>query len=245
MTLGTAVYLLPLRHPTLTAKVTSTLDLLSGGRLVLGVGVGGEFPPEFDATGVPVEERGPRTDEAIGVLRRLWTENAVAHEGRHFSFGPVSIDPKPRQPGGPPIWVGGRKGPSFRRAGRMGDGYISHMASPEQIRGNLEQMQQHAAAAGRAETPFATASLIFTALDPSYEAALDRAASFLERLYARPFRDAAARYTVLGRPEDCLEQLRHFAEAGIRHFLLSPLGESQDFVEQVAAEILPQLGSVL
>lgn len=245
VSLGTAVYLLPLRHPTLTAKVTSTLDFLSGGRLVLGVGVGGEFPPEFDATGVPVAERGPRTDEAIEVLRRLWTEKGVVHKGRHFSFGPVSIDPKPKQAGGPPIWVGGRKGPSFRRAGQLGDGYISHMASPDQIRDNLTQMQQHAEKAGREETPFATASLLFTALDPSYESALDRAATFLERLYARPFRDAAARYTLLGRPEDCLAQMRRFADAGTRHFLLSPLGEPSEFIDQVAADILPALDSLL
>src|SRR5215813_12842496 len=104
--LGTGVYLLPLRHPTTTAKVAATLDLLSGGRLVLGVGVGGEFPPEFRACGVPVAERGSRANEAIGLLRRLWTESGVTHEGRHFQIGPVSIDPKPVQAGGPPILVG-------------------------------------------------------------------------------------------------------------------------------------------
>ena len=67
----------------------------------------------------------------------MWSESGVEHRGRHFQFGPVSLDPKPVQPGGPPIVVGGRKGPSFRRAGRLGDGYISHMCSPEQYRGNL------------------------------------------------------------------------------------------------------------
>jgi len=122
--LGTAVYLLPLRHPTTTAKVAATLDVLSGGRLVLGVGVGGEFPPEFTACGVPVAERGSRANEAIGLLRRLWTESGVTHEGRHFQLGPVSIDPKPVQAGGPPILVGGRLPPALRRAGRLGDGYL-------------------------------------------------------------------------------------------------------------------------
>ena len=124
--------LLPLRHPTPVAKITSTLDLLSGGRLTLGVGVGGEFPPEFEACGVPLEERGPRIDEAIEVLRTLWTEDRAEHRGKHFSFGPVSLDPKPLQKGGPPILIGGRKGPTFRRAGQHGDGYISHMCSAQQ-----------------------------------------------------------------------------------------------------------------
>jgi len=88
--LCTGVYLAPLRHPTTSAKVTSTLDLLSGGRLTLGLGVGGEFPPEFEACGVPVAERGSRTDESIEVMRRLWSEDAVEHAGRHFQFGPAT-----------------------------------------------------------------------------------------------------------------------------------------------------------
>jgi alkanesulfonate monooxygenase SsuD/methylene tetrahydromethanopterin reductase-like flavin-dependent oxidoreductase (luciferase family) len=89
VTLGTAVYLAPLRPPVAIAKITSTLDVLSAGRLTLGIGVGGEFPPEFEGVGVPVAERGSRTDETIEILRRLWSEDAVVHEGRHFRFGPL------------------------------------------------------------------------------------------------------------------------------------------------------------
>src|SRR5262245_15097675 len=162
--LGTGVYLLPLRHPTITAKVTSTLDLVSGGRLILGVGVGGEFPPEFEASGVPLNERGSRANEAIGILRKLWTEDGVSHEGRHFKFGPVSINPKPVQPGGPRILVGGRKAPAFRRAGRLADGYLSHMCSAEMYRENLDAIRKHAEQAGRREVDFRTAAFIFTIL---------------------------------------------------------------------------------
>ncbi len=239
--LGTAVYLLPLRHPTLTAKVTSTLDRLSGGRLILGVGVGGEFPPEFEAVGVPVHERGSRADEAIAALRALWTEDGVRHAGRHFRFGPVSIDPKPAQAGGPPIWVGGRKPPALLRAGRLGDGYISHMASPEMYRAHLEQIRAHAREAGRASDAFGTAAFLFTVLDERYEAALDRAAALLGTLYNRPFRDAAQKYCLLGRPADCLEQIRAFAAAGCRHIILSPLQDPAAFLDVAAKEILPEL----
>ena len=136
--LGTSVYLLPLRRPAIAAKSVATLDVLSGGRAILGVGVGGEFPPEFDACGVPRAERGSRTDEGIEILRRLWSEDAVEHRGRHFSFGPVTMDPKPVQAGGPPIWIGGRRPPAFRRAGHLGDGYISHMCSAEQYATNMD-----------------------------------------------------------------------------------------------------------
>lgn len=239
--LGTAVYLLPLRHPTTTAKVTSTLDVLSGGRLAFGVGVGGEFPPEFEASGVPVAERGSRADEAITILRKLWTQDGASHAGRHFQFGPVSLNPKPLQPGGPPILVGGRKAPSFRRAGRLGDGYISHMCSPEHFAANLEQIREHAREAGRNAVPFEPMSFLFTVFDDRYETALDRAATMLERIYRVPFRDAAPKYCLLGRPEDCLEQMQRFARAGSRHVILSMLSDPVEAAEIAAKWILPEL----
>ncbi len=242
--LGTSVYLLPLRHPTLTAKTVASVDVLSGGRLILGVGVGGEFPREFEAVGVPVNERGSRADESIGLIRRLWSEEGVAHEGRHFRFGAVSLNPKPIQAGGPPIWVGGRRAPAFRRAGRLGDGYISHMASPEMIADNLAVIARHAEDAGREPRPFATAAFLFTVLDDDYDAAHDRAAKMLGAIYNRDFRDAAGKYVLLGRPADCLEQMRRFANAGIRHFILSPLSDPLDFADRVAADILPRLGEL-
>ena len=242
--LCTGVYLLPLRHPTHVAKVTSTLDVLSGGRLTLGVGVGGEFPPEFAACGVPVAERGSRTDEAIGVVRRLWAEDGVAHHGRHFDFGKVTLAPKPLQPGGPRIVVGGRKGPTFRRAGRLGDGYISHMCSAEQYAENLALIRRHAVEAGRAEVPFETAAFLFSVQDDVYEKALDRAAGMLQMIYNRPFRDAAKKYCLLGRPADWLEQMQAFARAGARHFVFSLLSDAEAFFEAWEKEIRPGLAQI-
>jgi probable F420-dependent oxidoreductase len=252
VTLGTAVYLAPLRPPVAIAKITSTLDVLSAGRLTLGIGVGGEFPPEFEGVGVPVAERGSRTDETIEILRRLWSEDAVVHEGRHFRFGPLSIDPKPSrrsgsrgEPGGPPIWVGGRRPPAFRRAGRLGNGYISHMTAPETYRRNFETMQTHAAEAGREEQEFGTAAFLFTVIDDRYEAALDRAVSALENMYRVPFRDAAPRYCLLGRPEDCVEQMARFTAAGCRHFILAPLSEGAATVEAFGGDALAQVRGLL
>jgi len=237
--LGTAVYLLPLRHPAHAAKAAATIDRLSHGRLVFGVGVGGEYPPEFEASGVPMGERGARTDEAIPLVRRLWTEDAVTHRGRFFRFGPVTIAPKPETSAGPPIWIGGRAPAAMRRAGRLGDGYVSTMTSPERYRANLASIASHAAAAGRPGRPFGTGALLFTALDDSYDAALDRAATLLGRLYARPFREAAAKYCLLGRPEECLAQIRRFVEAGVRHVILAPLGDPDELLEAAAGDLLP------
>jgi len=243
--LGTAVYLVPLRHPVLIAKQAATLDALCEGRFVLGVGIGGEYPPEFDAVGVPVHERGARTDEAIPLLRRLWSERDVVHAGRFFRLGPVTIEPRPQRPGGPPIWVGGRAPRALRRAGRLGDGYISHMVSPEHYQANLATIAGHAREVGRGGRRFATAAFLFTALGSRFEDAHAAAAKALARVYARPFEDAARKYCLLGRPEDCLEQMRRFCRVGVRHFILSPLGDAEAFAERIASEVLPELAGLV
>lgn len=242
--LCTGVYLVPLRHPTTSAKVISTLDVLSNGRVTLGVGVGGEFPPEFEACGIPVAERGRRTDEGIEIMRRLFAEDAVEHKGRYFEFGPISLNPKPVQPGGPRIIVGGRKGPSFRRAGELGDGYISHMCSADQYRDNLALIGRHAQKAGREDVPFETSAFLFTVLDDDYDRALDRAAALLQRIYNRPFKDAARKYCLLGRPEDCLEQMQTFARSGARHFVFSMLSDPNEFIEAYESVIRPGLSQI-
>ena len=243
--LATGVLLLPLRNPTLTAKMTATIDMLSGGRLLLGVGVGGEFPPEFEAVGAKIAERGPRTNEAIEILRRHWNEESVEHHGDYYSFGKVKIEPKPVRAGGPPIIVGGRKAISMKRAGRLGDGYISHMCDAQTYRSNLEQIAAHAREAGRAGLPFHTSALLFTVLDQSYEAAHDRAAKLLGMIYNRDFRDAAQKYCLLGKPEDCLEQMRNFARSGCRHFVMSSLSDPNEIIERASTEMISELRSVV
>jgi probable F420-dependent oxidoreductase len=242
--LGTSIYLVPLRHPTTSAKVAATLDVLSGGRLLLGIGVGGEFPPEFEACGVPLAERGPRTDESIAIMRRLWTEGAVAHAGEHFRFGEVDVAPKPLQPGGPPILVGGRKAASMRRAGCLGDGYISHMCSPEHFARNMQTIAEHAVAAGREGVPFESVCFIFTVMDDDYERAADKAGSMLSSIYNIDMRAAARRYCLLGRPEDILEQMQAFVKSGARHFSFSLLSDPAAFYRAYRDVLLPGLAQI-
>lgn len=243
--LATGVLLLPLRNPTLTAKMTATIDMLSGGRLRLGVGVGGEFPPEFEAVASPLAERGPRTNESIEILRKLWAEGAAEHDGEFYSFGKIKIEPKPTQPGGPPIIVGGRKAVSMKRAGRLGDGYISHMCDVDTYTANIASIAGHARDAGRAGQPFQTAALLFTVLDDSYEAAHRRAAKALGTIYNTDFEAASKRYCLLGKPEDCLDQMRQFAKAGCRHFVLSCLSDPNEIIERASADMMPDLQSIL
>ena len=101
LTFGTGVYLLPLRHPAPVAKQVSTLDHLTEGRLIFGVGVGGEFPKEYELCGVPRAERGARLSEGIDVLRKLWTGEPVSHHGRFYNFTDIPMNPPGRQPGVP------------------------------------------------------------------------------------------------------------------------------------------------
>ena len=241
---GTGVYLLPLRHPGPVAKMTATLDHLTEGRFIFGVGVGGEFLKEYEVCGVPREERGRRLTESIEAIRALWSGRSASYSGRYFSFEDVSMLPPPRQPGGPPIWCGGRRSPALRRAGRLADGYVSYVVTPEMFARALKEIGQAAEAAGRGETPFGTGHLLFARIDDSYERALDIATESLSRRYAMDFRKAAARYAALGTGEQVAERIRDFHRAGARHVvvdLVGPYDRRSEQIDRFASNVMPLL----
>ncbi|MGH7818880.1 MAG: TIGR03619 family F420-dependent LLM class oxidoreductase, partial [Candidatus Binatia bacterium] len=119
----THVLVLPYRHPLVTAKTYATLDRLSEGRVILGVG-SGHARPEFRILGAPFEKRGRLTDESIGAIRAAWTDEVASYEGVLLRFRDVVVAPRPFRAGGPPIWVGGNARPALRRAALLGDGWI-------------------------------------------------------------------------------------------------------------------------
>ncbi len=243
--LGTSVYLLPLRHPVPVAKQVATLDLLSGGRLLFGVGVGGEFPNEYAACGIPRRERGARLTESIQVLRALWSGKEVNHAGNFFPFERVRMQPPPRQPGGPPIWCGGRSRAALERAGRLADGWVSYVVTPEMYRESLQTIAAAADAAGRALTRFDTAHLLFFRIDASFEAAWDVATEHLSQRYASDFRGPARKYCALGKPADIAASIDAFRAAGVRHLILdavSPADQRHEQIEWFAREVAPLLG---
>jgi len=131
--LGTGVVILPQRHPLYLAKEMATLDQLSGGRAILGIG-SGWLEEEFQALGLDFHTRGARTDEAIQSLRALWRDNESSFHGKHFNFGPVKSYPKPVQTGGVPIHVGGHSPAAARRAGRYGDGFFPAIRDPAKLK---------------------------------------------------------------------------------------------------------------
>lgn len=128
MTLGTAILLLSMQNPVKVAEDIATLDWLCGGRFVLGVGLGYR-EEEFASLGVPISERVGRLREAVEVIRRLWREDTVTHHGRYFRLDNVGISIKPKQPGGPPVWLAGEVVPAVKRAARLGDAWLPLPAS--------------------------------------------------------------------------------------------------------------------
>lgn len=146
--LGTFVYLLGIRHPFVSARAFATLDVLSGGRALCGVGAGW-LVTEWRAAGFDPATRGARLDEAIEVVRRLWTEPEIAHDGEFFPFEPVAFEPKPVQPGGPPILIGGESARALRRAATAGDGWIGMSHTPASAAEQVARLRELTAAAGR------------------------------------------------------------------------------------------------
>lgn len=248
LTVGTAVYLLPLRHPTPVAKQVATLDHLSSGRLVFGVGVGGEFPEEYAACGVPVRERGARLEEALPLLRQLWSGEPVEHRGRFWTMPPIRMLPKPVQEGGPPIWGGGRAQRPLQRIGRLADGWISYVVTPARYRAGLETIAAAAERAGRRISSFGTGHLLFTCIADSHEAAWGVAAEHLSQRYAMDFREPARKYAALGRPEDVAAKVAVFRDAGVRHVVVDAVGPHEQREEQIirfARDVCPLLGASL
>jgi len=244
LALGTSVFLLPLRHPVLVAKQVATLDLLCEGRFTFGVGVGGEFPGEYEACEVPLSERGARLSEAIPLLRRLWSGEPAAAPGPHYRFPATKMLPRPRQAGGPPIWCGGRSAAALRRIGRIGDGWISYVVTPERYREGLETIATAAADARRDLGVLGTSHLLFTRIDDRFEDAHEAATEHLSARYAMDFREPARRYAALGRPEDVAERIDAFHRAGVRHLILDltgPMGDRNAQLERFASEVRPLL----
>ncbi len=243
LVVGTSVLLLPLRHPTPVATQVTTLDHLTEGRVILGVGGGGEFPNEYAACDVPVKERGARLSEGVAVLRKFFTGEPVSHEGKFYGpFTDVLMRPPPRQPGGPPIWFAGRSDAALRRIGRIGDGWLSYVITPEMYAAGLARIE--AAAQGRIVEAFGTAHLLFTRVDDTYDAALDAATETLSVRYAMDFRKAARRYCALGPPEMVAQKIRDFHAAGLRHVIMDFLGPYEQRNQQIsrfAAEVMPLL----
>jgi alkanesulfonate monooxygenase SsuD/methylene tetrahydromethanopterin reductase-like flavin-dependent oxidoreductase (luciferase family) len=226
------VYLLALRHPVPVARQLADLAALAPGRLVLGVGIGGEDRHEYEVCGVDPATRGARTDEALGLLRRLATGEPVSSDGPCFPVREAQIAPG----WDVPVLVGGRSAAAVRRAARHGDGWLGIWISPRRFAEVTGQVDDLAAAEGRTGVPWRHGLQVWCGFGSTRERAVAPLATAMESLYAAPFA-AFERYCPAGTPADVAEFLRPYADAGARSFNLIPRAEDADEALAGVAEV--------
>ena len=239
-----SIILTPFYHPLVLARTTATLDAASGGRLTLGVGVGGEFPVEFEAAGLRVNQRGRRTDECLEVMRKLWTGEKVTFSGRHFQLTDAMINPAPVQKPNPPVWVSGRRDAAMARAAKFGDGWMPYFYDAPRYRDSVGKIKGFAAEAGRDISGFQWAHFPYIAIYPTEQQAAEVAAEQLggRYLYGGEFLDIVRKYCLLGTVENCIEHLQEYIDAGARHIIFSiscPWEDRERHLETIAKELIP------
>lgn len=236
--------LLPLYPAGLAAKLAAALDNVSGGRFLLGVGLGGENPREFDACGVPVKQRASRMDETLEVMRRLWSGESESFQGRYYSFDGVRLAPPPVQRPGPPIWVAGRQEPAMRRAAVHGDGWMPYMYSPEML---AESLTTIAALRERPE-PVEAGAYLWSSVHEDAAVAREYAERSLGKTYRQDFSTMVDRYLVVGDVDQAVTRTLDYIEAGARTVVFGaavPRSYAACHVELLATEVLPRIRAEL
>ncbi len=245
----TGIVIAPLYHPVTLAKLVTSVDQVSGGRLDFGIGISGQRGTkiEFDAVGVNVHTRGRRTDEMLQVMKRLWTEEHVSHHGDFFDFDDVTLLPFPAQKPYPPVWVSGRSDAAMRRAAVMGDGWYPYLFTVRRIKASNEMVRQFAAEAGRDLSGFRWGLNQPTAISSDASEALALAVSNIGERYVTPERsaeDLAQALCIAGTPEDCIKAVEDRIAAGVEHinlgFLASDVDSFYRQMELFASKVMPQ-----
>jgi probable F420-dependent oxidoreductase len=232
--LGLAVAVLPLHQPVRLARQAATIDRLSAGRLTLGVGVGAPMLPH-GAFGVSSTERAPRFEEYLTVMRRLWTEPAVDHDGRFLRLSQARMEPKPvQQP--LPVWFGAGSPPALRRTARLADGWIGAGSTPSRaFPGQAARLRQCLEDEGRDPDTFPIAKRAYVAIDrPEAEIA-----SWFNAVYGPAISPEVA---IAGSAQRVLQGLTELREAGADLLVVAPVGEHRPQFEAIAQDIIPALG---
>ncbi len=235
----TGIVIVPLYHPVMLAKLAATVDVVSGGRLDFGIGISGQrgTKVEFDAVGISVRTRGRRTNEMLEVMKRLWTEEHVSHDGDFFKFEDVTLLPQPVQKPHPPIWVSGRSDAAMRRAALQGDGWYPYLFTVRRLRRSNEAIREIAAEAGRDLTGFHWGLNQPTSIMEDPEQALALAVENVGQRYVTPERsaeDIARALCISGTPEDCVQAIQERIDAGVREINFSFLApEADQFYQQM------------
>ena len=248
VTLGTAVLLAPLRNPVQLCQMAATVDILSGGRLVLGMGVGGAFDEaqraEWQMVGVDPHVRGARMTELVEVCRRLWAEDEVTFHGRHFTLEAARSEPKPLQPGGVPMLLATHFGTGseaqYRRTGRHADGAMGISDGPEAFASMLDRVRFHAGEAGRDAEALRTAFYMTVNIGHDVERAGREADRFIRAYYG--VNVWADKWGPFGTPETVAERMVEYARAGAQEIIVrfaapDPASQLDAFVKDVVPAV--------
>jgi len=231
---NTAVYLLPLRHPVVTARQLADLAALAPGRFLFGVGIGGEDPHEVEVCGVDPKTRGRRMDDCLRIVRALLSGEPVDFRSEFFTLDQARIAPAPSTP--IPIVVGGRSDAAIRRAGRLGDGWFGLWVSPRRYGEAVGQMEEAGRAAGRSVAAWTNALNVWCGVGSDEDEARSFLGPAMEAFYQLPF-DRFARWSPAGTPQDLAAFLVPYVDAGCSVFNLIVNGRDLDAEVEAAAEV--------
>lgn len=232
---------LPLYPAALAAKLATSLDQVSCGRFDFGVGVGGEFPDEFVAAGVPTHERGARADEALEVIEALFTGQTTEFRGSYTHIPGLQLMPSPIRSGGPPLWVGGRRPSAMRRAGRFADVWFPYMYTPEQLAKSLNTVRENAERHGRDPATVTGAIHCWGGVDDSPAHSRAEVTDAVSEIYQQDFGPLADRYLLHGRPDQVLARMTEYRDAGADALVFCPIGSGMRrtaIVDSFAQEVL-------
>jgi probable F420-dependent oxidoreductase len=242
--LGTAVYLSPLRHPVPLAHIVGNVDLISGGRLIFGIGLGPPNPPvkaEYAACGIDFHNRGQLQEEGLQVMKGLWTGQPFSFHGRHFQLDNVTLHPLPGREGGPPILLAGASERPLRRAARFGDGWLPISHDPEEFSRDWHTLQKVCSEIGRDASKLSRILYVTLNVNRDVKQAERDTEAFLSAYYG-PHHAVISRTQAIcsGEPQRCADFLRAFQNAGASQFIVRFAATDQEAqMDRLLADVLP------
>jgi len=240
--LGTGVLVLPARNPVVLAKQLSSIDQISNGRLTLGL-ASGWYKREFDAIGVPFNKRGNIMDQNLDILTRLWQEDSVTGSYPPYELAEAVMSPKPVQKPRPPILIGGYVDRVLKRAGVVGDGWLTYYYTVEGFAKSWDKVRQFAEEAGKDPDTLRSINQLPIYIGKSRDDVKDLMQEWLTTEWDfAGWSDSTAASAVIGTVDDCIEQLQAHLDVGVQQITLVPYRFDREQIEQIAEEIIPRIG---
>ena len=237
--LGTSVLLGNLRHASHIAKIVSTLDFISNGRVTLGLGFGSR-ESDYKAVEIPFEHRGSRAVEQVQLMKRLWSEDSVTFKGKFYNVENLSVGPKPIQKPHPPIWTGGSAEVSLKRAGSWADGFICGSSAIPDFPSTWEKIAGYARAAGRDPNRIRKAGLTFMAIDDDQSKAVRAVEDYVMRYYGR-LRADVANTSLVGSPAAVTERIGAFLSKGPDTLIIGVADPDPRQLDLFGEKVLPKI----